>query len=67
MIREVIYVWPFGRDSDVDWQLVLKWTFNGQSRDTVINDHGKPFRPSGEGKSSPYSYDADTRKWMRYP
>ncbi|MDT7840279.1 helix-turn-helix domain-containing protein [Streptomyces justiciae] len=46
------------------WYLELDWSSQGRTGTARIDDHGTPFRTTGDKKLPQYSYDYANRKWV---
>ena len=49
---------------DCSWYLELDWSSQGRTGTARIDDHGTPFRTTGDKKLPQYSYDYANRKWV---
>ncbi|PWI14579.1 transcriptional regulator [Streptomyces sp. Act143] len=49
---------------DCDWYLELDWSSQGRTGTARIDDHGTPFRTTGDKKLPQYAYDTSGRKWV---
>ncbi|MFF5496812.1 helix-turn-helix domain-containing protein [Streptomyces aquilus] len=49
---------------DCRWYLELDWSSQGRTGTARIDDHGTPFRTTGDKKLPQYSYDYTNRKWV---
>ncbi|MFC8343872.1 helix-turn-helix domain-containing protein [Streptomyces sp. NPDC057280] len=49
---------------DCSWYLELDWSSQGRTGTARIDDHGTPFRTTGDKGLPQYSYDYTNRKWV---
>ncbi|KUN21924.1 DNA-binding protein [Streptomyces antibioticus] len=49
---------------DCRWYLELDWSSQGRTGTARIDDHGTPFRTTGDKGLPQYSYDYTNRKWV---
>ncbi|MFI8533456.1 helix-turn-helix domain-containing protein [Streptomyces aquilus] len=49
---------------DCTWYLELDWSSQGRTGTARIDDHGSPFRTTGDKQLPQYSYDYSNRKWV---
>ncbi|NUR64802.1 MAG: transcriptional regulator, partial [Streptomyces sp.] len=49
---------------DCSWYLELDWSSQGRTGTARVDDHGTPFRTTGDKKLPQYSYDYSNRKWV---
>jgi hypothetical protein len=49
---------------DCSWYLELDWSSQGRTGTARIDDHGAPFRTTGDKRLPQYSYDYSNRKWV---
>ncbi|WSQ10636.1 helix-turn-helix domain-containing protein [Streptomyces sp. NBC_01231] len=62
---EVFYVFADARAHNVSWYLELDWS-SGDKQGTVrVDDHGKPFRTSGNVGRPAYTYPLGDSEWGR--
>ncbi|MEV8594254.1 helix-turn-helix transcriptional regulator [Streptomyces sp. NPDC052012] len=62
---EVFYIFADARAHNVSWYLELDWS-SGDRRGTVrVDDHGKPFRTSGNVGRPAYSHPLGSSEWGR--
>ncbi|MFD6291799.1 helix-turn-helix domain-containing protein [Streptomyces sp. NPDC060205] len=62
---EVFYIFADARTYDVSWYLELEWS-SGDKKGTVrVDDHGSPFRTSGNVGRPAYDYPLGDSAWGR--
>ncbi|MGJ3560302.1 hypothetical protein ACR6C2_24455 [Streptomyces sp. INA 01156] len=62
---EVFYVFADARAHHVSWYLELAWS-SGDRRGTVrVDDHGNPFRTSGNAGRPAYTHPLGSSEWGR--
>ncbi|CAM5738584.1 hypothetical protein SALBM311S_09511 [Streptomyces alboniger] len=62
---EVFYIFADARAHNVSWYLELDWS-SGDKQGTVrVDDHGKPFRTSGNVGRPAYTYPLGDSEWGR--
>ena len=49
---------------DCSWYLELDWSSQGRTGTARVDDHGTPFRTTGDKKLPQYSYDYSNRRWV---
>ncbi|MFF4748270.1 helix-turn-helix domain-containing protein [Streptomyces sp. NPDC002514] len=52
---------------DVTWYLELSWSSGNRKGTLVIDDHGKPFRTSGNNGRPAYDFPLGGEKWEKAP
>ncbi|MFE9440397.1 helix-turn-helix domain-containing protein [Streptomyces sp. NPDC006602] len=62
---EVFYVFADARAHNVSWYLELDWSSGGKQGSVRIDDHGKPFRTSGNVGRPAYNYPLGGSEWAR--
>ncbi|WP_328670730.1 helix-turn-helix domain-containing protein [Streptomyces sp. NBC_00328] len=64
---EVFYVFADARAHDVSWYLELDWTSGTKSGTVRVDDHGKPFRTSGNTGRPAYNHPLGGSEWVSAP
>ncbi|MFE4579341.1 helix-turn-helix domain-containing protein [Streptomyces chartreusis] len=49
---------------DCSWYLELDWSFQGRTGTVRVDDHGRPFRTTGNKGLKNYAYDTSARAWV---
>ena len=62
---EVFYVFADARAHNVSWYLELDWSSGDRQGTVRIDDHGKPFRTSGNVGRPAYNYPLGSSEWGR--
>ncbi|MGW1956079.1 helix-turn-helix domain-containing protein [Streptomyces sp. NPDC001920] len=62
---EVFYIFADARAHNVSWYLELDWSSGDQQGTVRIDDHGKPFRTSGNVGRPAYTYPLGSSEWGR--
>lgn len=52
---------------DCRWELLLDWTAGSRHGTTVINDHGRPFRTTGDSRATTRIWNSVTSRWVLPP
>lgn len=60
---EVFYVFADAQAHDVSWYLELDWSSGTRSGTVRVDDHGKPFRTSGNVGRPAYDYPLGGSEW----
>ncbi|WP_225891426.1 helix-turn-helix domain-containing protein [Streptomyces dioscori] len=60
---EVFYVFADARTYDVSWYLELEWSSGGRTGTVRVDDHGSPFRTSGNVGRPAYDYPLGDSAW----
>ncbi|MFF7891471.1 helix-turn-helix domain-containing protein [Streptomyces sp. NPDC007907] len=61
---EVYYVRADASAYDVSWYLELKWSSGGRTGTLTVDDHGRPFRTSGNNGRPAYEFPLGGEKWV---
>ncbi|MGQ4378156.1 helix-turn-helix domain-containing protein [Streptomyces sp. SAS_267] len=61
---EVFYVFADARAHDVSWYLELDWSSGTKSGTVRVDDHGKPFRTSGNTGRPAYDHPLGGSEWV---
>ncbi|MFJ7969267.1 helix-turn-helix domain-containing protein [Streptomyces sp. NPDC096324] len=61
---EVFYVFADARVHDVSWYLELDWSSGAKSGTVRVDDHGKPFRTSGNAGRPAYEHPLGGSAWV---
>ncbi|MGW3915693.1 helix-turn-helix domain-containing protein [Streptomyces sp. NPDC005070] len=61
---EVFYVFADARAHDVSWYLELDWSSGTRSGTVRVDDHGKPFRTSGNVGRPAYDHPLGGSEWV---
>ncbi len=61
----VVYVTAHASAHDVSWALDLEWSSGGRSGTVRVDDHGRPFRTSGNTGRPRYEYPLGATAWNR--
>ncbi|MFD8425532.1 helix-turn-helix domain-containing protein [Streptomyces sp. NPDC059466] len=61
---EVFYVFADAQAHDVSWYLELDWSSGSKSGTVRVDDHGKPFRTSGNLGRPAYDYPLGGSEWL---
>lgn len=64
---EVFYVFADARAHDVSWYLELDWSSGTKSGTVRVDDHGKPFRTSGNTGRPAYDHPLGGSEWESAP
>ncbi|MEU0435470.1 helix-turn-helix transcriptional regulator [Streptomyces sp. NPDC006290] len=64
---EVFYVVADARAHDVSWYLELDWSSGTKSGTVRVDDHGKPFRTSGNTGRPAYDHPLGGSEWVSAP
>ncbi|MEU5366295.1 helix-turn-helix transcriptional regulator [Streptomyces sp. NPDC005925] len=64
---EVFHVFADARAHDVSWYLELEWSSGGERHTVRVDDHGNPFRTSGNAGRPAYTYPLGDSAWGRDP
>ncbi|WP_392964387.1 helix-turn-helix domain-containing protein [Streptomyces sp. LN245] len=64
---EVFYVFADARAHDVSWYLELDWSSGTKSGTVRVDDHGKPFRTSGNIGRPAYNHPLGGSEWVSAP
>jgi plasmid maintenance system antidote protein VapI len=64
---EVFYVFADARAHDVSWYLELDWSSGTKSGTVRVDDHGKPFRTSGNTGRPAYDHPLGGSEWVPAP
>lgn len=64
---EVFYVFADARAHDVSWYLELDWSSGTKSGTVRVDDHGKPFRTSGNTGRPAYNHPLGGSEWVSAP
>ncbi|MFJ6838682.1 helix-turn-helix domain-containing protein [Streptomyces sp. NPDC091209] len=64
---EVFYVVADARAHDVSWYLELDWSSGTKSGTVRVDDHGKPFRTSGNTGRPAYDHPLGGSEWVAAP
>jgi plasmid maintenance system antidote protein VapI len=64
---EVFYVFADARAHDVSWYLELDWSSGTKSGTVRVDDHGKPFRTSGNTGRPAYDHPLGGSEWELAP
>ncbi|MEU0074928.1 helix-turn-helix transcriptional regulator [Streptomyces sp. NPDC006332] len=62
---EVFYVFADARAHNVSWYLELDWSSGDEQGTVRVDDHGKPFRTSGNVGRPAYEYPLGDSEWGR--
>ncbi|MFF5185321.1 helix-turn-helix domain-containing protein [Streptomyces sp. NPDC000345] len=62
---EVFYVFADARAHNVSWYLELEWSSGDRQGTLRIDDHGNPFRTSGNVGRPAYTYPLGSSEWGR--
>ncbi|KAB1987040.1 helix-turn-helix domain-containing protein [Streptomyces triticiradicis] len=60
---EVFYVFADARAHDVSWYLEIDWSSGTRSGTVRVDDHGKPFRTSGNAGRPAYDHPLGSSEW----
>ncbi|WP_206301106.1 helix-turn-helix domain-containing protein [Streptomyces populi] len=60
---EVFYVFADARAHDVSWYLEIDWSSGTRSGTVRVDDHGKPFRTSGNVGRPAYDHPLGSSEW----
>ncbi|MER5402844.1 helix-turn-helix transcriptional regulator [Streptomyces sp. NPDC002599] len=61
---EVFYVFADARAHDVSWYLEIDWSSGTKSGTVRVDDHGKPFRTSGNAGRPAYEHPLGSSEWV---
>ena len=61
---EVFYVFADARAHDVSWYLEIDWSSGTRSGTVRVDDHGKPFRTSGNAGRPAYDHPLGGSEWV---
>ncbi|MFJ7338705.1 helix-turn-helix domain-containing protein [Streptomyces sp. NPDC101110] len=61
---EVYYVRADASAYDVSWYLELSWSSGGRTGTLTVDDHGRPFRTSGNNGRPAYEFPLGGEKWV---
>ncbi|MET9410403.1 helix-turn-helix transcriptional regulator [Streptomyces sp. NPDC002935] len=64
---EVFYVFADAQAHNVSWYLELDWSSGTKSGTVRVDDHGKPFRTSGNVGRPAYNYPLGGSEWQTAP
>ncbi|MFF3615936.1 helix-turn-helix domain-containing protein [Streptomyces sp. NPDC002580] len=64
---EVFYVFADAQAHDVSWYLELDWSSGTKSGTVRVDDHGKPFRTSGNTGRPAYNHPLGGSEWVPAP
>ncbi|MFE2304277.1 helix-turn-helix domain-containing protein [Streptomyces sp. NPDC059445] len=64
---EVFYVIADAQAHDVSWYLELDWSSGAKSGTVRVDDHGRPFRTSGNVGRPAYNYPLGGSEWQTAP
>ncbi|MET8102599.1 helix-turn-helix transcriptional regulator [Streptomyces sp. NPDC005236] len=64
---EVFYVFADARAHDVSWYLEIDWSSGSRSGTVRVDDHGKPFRTSGNVGRPAYDHPLGGSEWVPAP
>ncbi|MFD8230987.1 helix-turn-helix domain-containing protein [Streptomyces sp. NPDC059696] len=61
---EVYYIQADASAYDVSWYLELTWSSGGRTGTLIVDDHGRPFRTSGNNGRPAYEFPLGGEKWV---
>ncbi|MFC8147414.1 helix-turn-helix domain-containing protein [Streptomyces paradoxus] len=61
---EVYYIRADASAYDVSWYLELRWSSGDRSGTLTVDDHGRPFRTSGNNGRPAYEFPLGGEKWV---
>ncbi|MFJ8593278.1 helix-turn-helix domain-containing protein [Streptomyces sp. NPDC093598] len=61
---EVYYIRADASAYDVSWYLELAWSSGNRTGTLTVDDHGRPFRTSGNNGRPAYEFPLDGEKWV---
>ncbi|MEV6021253.1 MULTISPECIES: helix-turn-helix transcriptional regulator [unclassified Streptomyces] len=64
---EVFYIIAGAQAHDVSWYLELDWSSGARSGTVRVDDHGKPFRTSGNVGRPAYNHPLGSSEWQTAP
>ncbi|MFD5814958.1 helix-turn-helix domain-containing protein [Streptomyces sp. NPDC127038] len=64
---EVFYIIAGAQAHDVSWYLELDWSSGAKSGTVRVDDHGKPFRTSGNVGRPAYNHPLGSSEWQTAP
>jgi hypothetical protein len=62
---EVYYIRADASAYDVSWYLELTWSSGDRTGTLTVNDHGRPFRTSGNNGRPAYEFPLGGEKWVK--
>ncbi|MEU2915488.1 helix-turn-helix domain-containing protein [Streptomyces massasporeus] len=62
---EVYYIRADASAYDVSWYLELAWSSGDRTGTLTVNDHGRPFRTSGNNGRPAYEFPLGGEKWVK--
>jgi hypothetical protein len=61
---EMYYIRADASAYDVSWYLELSWSSGGRTGTLTVDDHGRPFRTSGNNGRPAYEFPLGGEKWV---
>ncbi|WP_346345661.1 helix-turn-helix transcriptional regulator [Streptomyces sp. SID5643] len=61
---ETYYIRADASAYDVSWYLELRWSSGGRTGTLTVDDHGRPFRTSGNNGRPAYEFPLGGKKWV---
>ncbi|KOX01541.1 DNA-binding protein [Streptomyces sp. NRRL B-1140] len=61
---EMYYIRADASAYDVSWYLELRWSSGGRTGTLTVDDHGRPFRTSGNNGRPAYEFPLGGEKWV---